>query len=402
MKIKELKIKDFKGISLLDYKPKSINLIIGRNNTGKTTLLESIYLSFNLYGIKQRYSKYLLNIIKSGSEYSEITAITENIKINIKIRKADEIETIYALKKDWIDTFFKNLPNINKNIEITKNIKEELENILIDFIDSESKSLLTNESIVITKDDKDKKVYYRIDKMSKLDPLLEKILNCLKKKFNLKNSDIEMGSPLSYFLFYPPSMLITSDKKEVFLISDLLRQTIIASKEEGQEKAERIAEIEKIIKEYNLIDDLERLDFDYVIFRNGANKKVVPFQFLGDGFKALVGLLWSFSLKDVANKVLLLDEPELHMHPGYIKDLVKIIIKFSKELNIQLFIVTHNCDFIEEIFNEDLSKEEKDYLEKELLTLKMEQIKDYTTPEALNYRDAKYTKEKLLLDLRGR
>jgi len=186
----------------------------------------------------------------------------------------------------------------------------------------------------------------------------------------------------------------------VVLIKNLL-QTGIELKEETPDIQNRILDIESIIKEHNVIKNLESLDFDYVAFKDGSERKIIPFSFLGDGFKAIVGLLWYLSSKNIKNKIVLLDEPETHMHPGYIQELLKILIKFSDELNIQFFISTHSGDLIDSLFNENFSPEEQKYLEKELTVLRMEKIDNYSIPEYLNYSDAEYTKNTLLLDLRG-
>ena len=412
MIIKKIKIKNFKGISLLEYNPKKINLIVGKNNTGKTSFLEAINLIFNLNEIKQIYPENLSSIIKSGIDYSELSAITDKRTLKLKIKKADEIETVDEFKKSLIDGLIKSI-RIKDNIEISKDLKNELGNQLTGLMDPELKTLLLKESIVVVKDEKETNVYYQIYRMSiqgllsKLESILDNLLKELEKKVNIKIKDFEVRLNLRNLLFELSSLMVkrpASDKKEVFLINDLVREIKrVALSEENPEIIQRMQEVEQIIKEHTLIENLQRLAFNYVTFNNGNGKKslIVPFSFLGDGFKALVGLLWYISSKDVSDKILLLDEPEVHMHPGYIQDLIKIIIKFSKQFNIQFFIVTHNGDFIDLIFDETLSTEEREYMEKEASLLRMQKTKNYTTSEYLDYKEAKHTKEELLLDLRG-
>ncbi|WP_461752415.1 AAA family ATPase [Methanocorpusculum sp.] len=47
-KIEWIEIENFRGISHLRYEPKQVNLLIGRNNSGKTIILDAIYA--NLFG----------------------------------------------------------------------------------------------------------------------------------------------------------------------------------------------------------------------------------------------------------------------------------------------------------------------------------------------------------------
>lgn len=411
MRISTIKIKNFKGISSLEFNPKRINLIIGKNNTGKTSLIEAINLLFNPNETNRLYPNHLQNIIKSGSEHSELFVTANNKKIDLKIKKADELETIYAFKNDLIDSLVKNLSNTKYSTEIIKAIKDELEKELTELIDPELKSMLIKDSITLFKDENEKKVYYSLKHplyqltLSKLESIYDKILKHLKNRLDLEE-DVIGFKFLRYALYYAlHDLAITqiSDKKDVVLIKNLIQGIERNISIEKNEKAvERIHEIELIIKEHNLIGGLERLDSSTLFKSSGDGQIVsVPFSFLGDGFKALVGLLWRISSKDMNNKIVLLDEPEIHMHPGYILELIKFILKFSKEFGIQFFIVTHNIDFIDFLFSGNFLKEEQEYLEKELLILGMGKLKDSTISKALNYKEAKDTRDQLLLDLRG-
>ena len=156
--------------------------------------------------------------------------------------------------------------------------------------------------------------------------------------------------------------------------------------------------VENIIKEKSLIKNLRRLQFDKVLFEN---EKEVAYLFLGDGFKALVALLWELSSDNLNNNILLLDEPDIHLHPGYINELIRIILTFAMEFNIQFFIATHNSDFISEILEGEFTKEQKKFLEKEFTLFKMDSLKGLTTVDKADYKKAIDIRENLLLDLRG-
>lgn len=412
MRIETIKIKDFKGISSLEFNPKRINLIIGKNNTGKTSILESINLLFNSDEIRQLYPVHFSKIISVGAEISELIAMIDNKKMDLKIKKATESEILLTFKNDIISEAIKNISEIKKyisdvNIENIKDFKEELENKLDGWINPKLKTILFKEGIILIKDEKDKKVYYDLEfpkSMSELENISENFIEYLKKKFAIKAHTVPKFL-LRSFLFGPliyGSKVKPSDKKEVFLIKNLqhiIRDTSSAKKDE--KIAQKTYEVQQIIKEYNLINNLERLDFDYVIFKDKNNTKAIPFSFLGDGFKALVGLLLSISSKEMNNKIVLLDEPEIHMHPGYILELIKFILKFSKGLDIQFFIVTHDIDFIDSLFSNNFSKSEQEYLEKELLVLVMGKLKNSIISKVLDYKETKDTRDQLLLDLRG-
>jgi Predicted ATP-dependent endonuclease of the OLD family len=108
--------------------------------------------------------------------------------------------------------------------------------------------------------------------------------------------------------------------------------------------------IEQVIKDDELVPQLERFNFDSLVFA-GVNTDV-PIESMGDGFKALVGLLGSL-FAEPNGGILLLEEPEVHMHPGYLRELVKYITTISKTLDIQFFISTHSLDLIEYFLNSE-------------------------------------------------
>ena len=68
--IKELNIENFKGITSLVIKPTKINIIVGKNNTGKTSLLEAMDLLFNNEDFS-KYGNYLHDIINYNYERNE-------------------------------------------------------------------------------------------------------------------------------------------------------------------------------------------------------------------------------------------------------------------------------------------------------------------------------------------
>lgn len=407
MEIQSLSIKNFKGISDLELKPKKMNILVGRNNTGKTSFLQAINLLFNRDEIKSMYPRHISSIINVGSESSELSAMVNNVTKSLDIKKIDEQEAFYAFKKDLITQITRDVKNFDKNDEIDiKRLQESLEDMVDEYMTSDLKSNILKDTVVTIENKDRKSRYYNIDYLTGNPKLRIMSMNIMKKisakfKLNKFHNDYFLYRPLYYFLDRPLS-LKHKKRKDVVFISNPLDEIEKISKQKKTEKAtEKLHELEHLVKKHNLVGNLERLDFDYVIF-NKTGKHIIPFSFLGDGFKAMIGLLWFISSKEIKDKVVLLDEVGIHMHPGYIRELIKMIILLSESLNIQFFISTHNSDFIETLFEKDIfTKNEQKYLDNEIQVLRMETIKNHTISEVLNYKDASYTRDKLLLDLRG-
>ncbi len=420
MHINKIKIDNFKGITSIEFRPKKINLLVGRNNTGKTTVLEAINLLFDPENTVQMYVKHLWDIIYTGAEYSEIEAEMDKSKKKLRISKPDKSEVIYQFKKDIIEAFVRALNKFFTSINLPENtinaeeIKHKLENKIDEAITPEIINAISKRSISFLKDGKDKIVIYYLPSSvyswvsdilrNTSSEIFEQMFKSKTQKTNkllYKENVLSFVEPKIYntYPFFRPLPKIL-EGEDVFLIKNLL-DVKFESEEKDAETKRKIRNIESIIKEYNLIENLERLDFDYVTFKDDEKLTFVPFEFLGDGFKVITSLLWYLSSQNIKNKIFLLDEPEIHMHPGYIKELVKFIIKFSRNINVQFFISTHSTDLIDIFLDANIfSEEERKYLEKELLVLRMDKIGDQNLSEYLNYEDAKYTKDELLLDLR--
>ena len=92
------------------------------------------------------------------------------------------------------------------------------------------------------------------------------------------------------------------------------------------------------------------LDFvnNYAPFENaffavqGSDERQIPLSRLGSGYEMVFCILYSYYLAKQSGKdlILILDEPELHLHPSLQQELIKFLIDVSAE--VQVFIATHS------------------------------------------------------------
>jgi len=383
MEIKELAIKNFKGISALNFNPKKINIIVGRNNTSKTSVLEAINIIFNQNSILYTFS-YLQEIIKINSKSAELSAKLENKKESINITYAEKDEIINELKRDLIN-FIKtrlkmsNLKESINNEELEKKVKEDILKIDLNKIKG-----------VKIKRGEDEKIVYHSEKDEGISYLeLDNVKKFLNEKLGIKSNLI------SILGFIPIEFKYYRYKKEVNEGITFIKDPLKIIKEESKIKIADI--IQEVTKEHNLIPNLKRLEWKYILYNNNDS---LSFDSMGDGLKAIINILYKiYEKKD--SSIILLDEPENHMHPGYIIEFVKILIKLSKELNLQFFITTHDNDFIDSFLEKNyFSREDNEYIKKEILILQMGKINEKSYIKELSYNDAKESKEKFFLDLR--
>lgn len=101
--INNIIIKNFKAIGTLEIKPKKFNVLVGRNNTGKTSILEAISVCMDPNLISDLFNKYGTSIINYFGNNSSIKININNKNVKrLLIKKATPDQIINKLKSDLI------------------------------------------------------------------------------------------------------------------------------------------------------------------------------------------------------------------------------------------------------------------------------------------------------------
>lgn len=375
-KLERVTIKNFRSISKLELPLRQINVLVGRNNTGKTTIIEALAIllsSFNNYqdfignnilNLVSRYRDNLQYLIKYREEFAEISALTED---NNKIK-------LYIMKK------LKEYKNIDKIV--FEKINEAIDQVVSDIYEKEVIKLEKEidklrirlnrlPDTVRFKSELEKEInYYKqiLDNyLSKKDNILLKYRHDLQKNLILSIINLINNSVVSvYFIF----------SKSLESISSLYRNSVtnIFYEIEENEKLKNIQFLKVIAKPiylriYNnkniikqidelpvekvveLVDKLrERIPYFYdyrnkmIVFKFNEKKLVIPINSVGEGLLALLELLVPTVYGVRLN---LIEEPELHMHPGFLEIYSEELLKFIKTNNSQYIMTTHSMDFLE-------------------------------------------------------
>ncbi|MBS3772512.1 MAG: ATP-binding protein [Bacteroidales bacterium] len=406
-----MKIEGFKAIDYLNLKPSSINIITGRNNTGKTSLLEAINLFSDPSSLKD-FKKNFSEIINRNSSQCRIrgSLFEEKKELIIKPPRKDHIFQYFiqgyaSLLESYLGTpwyFRGGEKNILEEKESRSNIAEKLKEVLKKHLELETVEKALDDFMVISIDNTNYPFFYpSIKSRGVISGQREVIVNELKEmkliRDNVEDEERFIGrlfdfpSPLGgqgSFIETPPT------RKELTFIKDA---SLSINDIDKEKYAVRIDNIEDFLKEKNIVEDLKDFNLETLVFEDDKGKYSVPFQFMGGGFKSIIGFLWKLSgAKDI--NIVLLEEPENHLHPGYIKEVVSFLIRLAKEESIQLFITTHDTDFINELLGEELDKGEKNFLREEFNLL---QLKPGGFAEKFDYKEAEKHLKELSIDLRG-
>ena len=305
MLVKEVTIKNFRGISGgLIKEFKDINIFIGRNNTGKSTILEALYLALtacNIDILKTLPLQYLamrrgwfglstvLKLFYRNSEASEIILSTVN--------KGKQELTIKRILPFAVDLETLKLANMDTSRLIAIHIQA------IGYYTGEYRFYF----------DEQGKSHY----------------------FLLPNA---RGQPIGALLL---------DWNRVYSYGNP-EDCYSALMEIGGSEAKKSV-IDVIKERYEEIEDIGPLkEGDRWILHVVHRGYSLPFYVMGDGFKyALMYLM----LLNTAKDVLLLEEPELHQHVGLLRLIAKAIIK-ARERAKQIMISTHSIELIDMLLEE--------------------------------------------------
>ncbi|MHA1263649.1 MAG: AAA family ATPase [Candidatus Helarchaeota archaeon] len=413
MAINSLTIRNFRCISELKIdKVTPITIFVGRNNTGKSALLEAIALAvsggtawFDSLGndliesiVEKRGGwEYVDLMIKLGETSADISAIGENFKGYLQITK--EIENIrdknsstaFSKINDYIEKLLLKLKN--RLNEYFQDFPEKQEDMLIDIINNAIQWLDENiwhefkTFIYFYEEMTDKSEIALIGKTGKLNDFLKNTLSEIKdllrnRHFIIKPFNFKIENLIRSSLPRKGSILFLSNPTIQFF-KKLQRQLT--------KEGDLIDFIKVIKKRINYFEDIREIDKKFFVFIKGL-KNPIPLEAMGDGFYAQLTIL--SAIATVKNGIILMEEPENKLHPGYMSLIANQIIETAVQGDLQYFISTHSIEFIQFLLeaNPELVKIVRMYM------IEDESEIDY---EILDGREALEEFKELKMDLRG-
>jgi AAA15 family ATPase/GTPase len=299
-----IEITGFRSIELLKVDNfKQVNLFVGKNNSGKTTLLESIFILSGATNPRLPLSTNGLRDYKKLQEDDFIVlfnGLTHNKKIVIEGLEADtEVMRTLTIAPILMESVAQN--------EMTSKITREIKGLTLDY-----------------------DVKYR--KNSGI---------TIKTKLEIKDNSIEVD---------------LKDIQKVGYIEPIssmfLNTTVIL-----QDLAERVSEIIKAKQKHKIISILQQLEptisdihtEDEIVYFDIGMERFIPLNMAGDGMKRILSIVTAiFKLR---NGILLIDEVDNGLHYSTQETLWKAIILSSQEFNVQIFATTHSDECIEALYN---------------------------------------------------
>ncbi|PSP74869.1 hypothetical protein BRC81_16970 [Halobacteriales archaeon QS_1_68_20] len=406
-RIEELHVDGFKGLTDTDLEFGRLNVVTGRNNTGKTSLLEAIEVGLAPEGLKE-YEDRVGDLVNVRTDECHIALFLTDDQCSLTLEFTPQAEALDFAIDALVSTVSVAPPfATSDDVDVSEAIERVLRTELADAKPGEVRDI-ENKVLSVSFGGDDFRITPVDENLIKLiGNREEEIRSALESEtgFAQWHEKMDVDDVMRYIwitpsppfqnYFYPDP---PEGPDDVLFVE---QPKIDDPPETDDENAAiKKVEIRDYLNEHEITPEpgvtVEDFDFDVIVFEEDGERFQVPYDFMGDGFKTIVGILWQFVGEDDVSDVVLMEEPENHMHPGYVGELVPFLVDVAREEDVQLFVTTHNVDFISEFFGE-FSDDEQEFLESEFRLIQMTE----TVAKTFDYADAKEQVEDLHLDLRG-
>lgn len=310
-----------------------VNLIVGKNNVGKTALLEALWIY-----AQRGHSDIIVEILARRNE--------------IPLPKQAGFSPRNSIAQKEV------IWNIRHLFSERKDVREKHTAIVIRDIDSPEKKMTID--LMFSQKQEDGKTIWR--RGGELNGILEStpyIVSFLNGKA-VEQGRVREGFRISRSVFRNveslPSLIILLDGLKESEISKLWDNVSITDSEQLVISSLKI--IAKDLHRLSFISLEEEKPERVAVVKVDGKSERVSLKSLGEGMSRLLGIV--LALVNCKNGMFIIDEIESGLHYSVLPDVWKLIFKTAKDLNVQVFATTHSKDCIEAFTQAAIDDEESD------------------------------------------
>lgn len=335
-----------------------ITVIVGNNNTGKSTAGKVLWTMFKALGglNKKTYNERVNGCAMAIKAKTAILSLDSFISFHQCFIYAEQLVSKEMSLEELINNLQHKYLNY-KRVDVFSPDWDELRKRLEDILAIEENDL--RKQVVYTK--------FKNNLGEQFVPLFKNHGNpsismtikekCLEVLFNdnLPDLNIELELQNNAFYFDSPSLLEKTNNDGMFYEE---KRSIINSFRQEQEGV--IVEDLLLRKRYEAVEaqltsilegkiayDRDNRDF---CFESSKYTTPLCFSNLSQGVKSMATLQAAFSKGAIGEKdVLILDEPEIHLHPEWQVKYAELIVQLQKAFSLTILLTSHSPDFVEAI-----------------------------------------------------
>ena len=372
----KLYLENFAKIKKADIELNGITVIAGENNTGKSTVGKALYCIFNsFYDLDKKLNSEKVNKIMDIIYKSLITNLAvKNIDLRIIEKFSHEISLEENLSKDELKDKLKKILQVSyfdklqdneieiiaeEIIQVNSITKESLNKAVLNrYFSSEFKSQINN---VNKENDKTKLRLEIKNKILEISFEKNSIID-IKNDININTDAIYIDSPFVMDDINSYYRIKGTNNHRINLINKLT--------EKKQDSVENIFDeiinnkkLENVISKLSFVATGKFKDLDFDIgYQEKDYIKPIYVSNLSTGLKnftILQRLIENGYI--VENGLLILDEPEIHLHPEWQIIFAEILVILHRDINLNILLNTHSPYFLNalEVYSAKYKIEEK-------------------------------------------
>lgn len=320
-----LSIRNFKGIASCDFVDKDlakINLLIGKNDSGKSTIMEVIY--------------YMLQELCSAPKLSEIMSRRANVFCG-----ASELWFNYKTESPIV------VSASFDSLEFEWSIQFAEDGRVINSVFSQEIEVLTLQKTRVAFG----RMSYVGRDFSMSSSFGAPMINHLQGDTNVREALVAYASGASF--------IDCTIKSKTTEMERILARFKIGGRE--QRFGEILEDIYGKGKEWEFMPQIENPDEKRLAFKEAGRLKYSSD--FGDGLRCCVGILGT--AMSMRNTALFIEEIESHQHSGSLSKLIRHLVAISRENNLQVFLSTHSKDVWEAlsrgVYMEDAERQKEEF-----------------------------------------
>ncbi|MFN9062633.1 MAG: AAA family ATPase [Pseudanabaena sp.] len=337
--LENITIHQFRGLKELELKDLGqINLLVGVNNSGKTSVLEALSIYCNSLDLRNWI------ITATAREGNPLTTSPTPILTSLRWLFAQEKHQTgiifisgdgqFAVKK--IKVTYEEIEGMFSQKQSARfNSLEKL----AELIGTEYK--LTNEEDVLQLK---KGLSLKIELNDDQSKLLDDKSSHFIKTYQIWENDFLLSSDEIIDEYILLKSIITttshcSNIGQIKLLSDASFHNFKA------DVLDLLSQMDSNISDVEILADPKSTDFYAGIYIQHKRLGLVPLSSFGDGVRRLLHI--ALKLASVKGGILLIDELEATIHTEALQNSFQWLAKWSKEMNVQIFATTHSLEAVD-------------------------------------------------------
>lgn len=314
--LRKVAVENFRGLRRLELDGlKRLNIVAGRNDAGKTSLLESIFFlsGMTMGNMPERINDMrLMSVVKDDDVLSlfysreTVNAIRVAGSFDGGILRQVQLETVQSSSKEFIK-FESPVNDLPVNTELHPSFRQS----------------------------------YRVERNG------TELVKGELKTLSDKDSKIAALSARKHFEHWPCAYLPTRKTYDAF---ELLKKLIVAKQKDHVLGA--LHAIDSAIADLTVVGDQIQVD-------TGLSK-LLPLSVLGDGM-VRTAIVLAAATACANGGLLLVDEIDTGLHFSGMQGLWKALSSYAKTVDLQVIATTHNIDFLKAAGAVQLEADDDDF-----------------------------------------